>query len=92
MKTIIMLAALALAGCATTPPPEPSVRTVTVNVPVAEPCAAHVDARQRYADQDASAAADIYEQVRALLTGISQRSAREEKLENAVTSCGGTVK
>ena len=90
LAALAVLAALILSGCAIAPQ-EPITRTVEVKVPVPVPCKAHVDARPHYADQDAGAKPDIFEQTKALLTGIQQRAAREQKLENAVTSCGGTV-
>jgi hypothetical protein len=87
----IIGALLALTACTATRAPEPVIRTVEVAVPAPQPCPARVAAKPRYADQDVAAQPDIFEQVRALLTGIQQRAAREEKLEAAVTSCGGQI-
>lgn len=87
----LLLGSLVLSGCAARLTPDPIVRVVEVPKPVQQPCLARVAAKPRYADQDAASQYDIYEQVRALLTGIAQRGAREQKLENAVVSCGGAV-
>ena len=94
MKILLVAGpAFVLAGCVTPRPPEPAPRIVRVEVPVrvAAKCTVRVSPRPRYADEDAGAAADVFRQVRALTLGIAQRKAREQVLENAIASCGGTV-
>lgn len=92
----IRLAALALVidalgGCAHAPPPEPRIETVQVKVQVPVPCKAIVQVRQTYSDGAAETLPDIYDQVKALLTGRAERKADVERLKGAVTGCGGTV-
>ena len=94
MKILLVAGpAFVLAGCVASRASEPAPRIVRVEVPVRVPakCAVRVSPRPRYADEDAGTAPDIFRQVRALTMGIAQRKAREQALENAITSCGGTV-
>lgn len=58
----VLALALALGACATDKPAEPVVKTVTVTVPVAQPCAtkAKLGADPVYADNDAALAAVLH--------------------------------
>jgi hypothetical protein len=93
MRSVIFLAALALAGCATGPelPPEPVVRIVEVKVPVTEPCNALEDIGDEpsYPDTpDAVASAPtLFERVKLLLMGRAVRDARLQQYTAAKRSC-----
>jgi len=94
MKILLVAGpAFVLAGCVAPRPPEPAPRIVRVEVPVrvAAKCTVRVSPRRASAPAPAGAAADVFRQVRALTLGIAQRKAREQALENAIASCGGTV-
>lgn len=93
LKLAIAAALIAATGaCGGGARPEPEIRTVEVKVPVPVPCKATVDVRETYADEAAASLTDIYEQVRALLTGRAERAADAERLKGAVVGCGGVVK
>lgn len=92
MKRIILLAALALAGCAgSVPPPEPIVKTVEVKVAVPTPCPAlaKLGEEPSYADTDAAltASPDIFESTRLLLKGRLQRAKRLLEYSAARVAC-----
>lgn len=87
-----LIVAEGLGGCARGPRPEPKIETVEVKVPVPVPCKANVGPAPSYADEAIAATANIFDQVKALLTGREQRQAREKVLEGAVVGCGGSVK
>jgi hypothetical protein len=91
-RSVVLVAALALAACAHGPKPEPKIETVEVKIPVPVPCKANVGPAPSYADEAIAATANIFDQVKALLTGREQRQAREKVLEGAVVGCGGSVK
>lgn len=92
---LALFAVLALAGCGgERPAPEPIVRTVTVEIPVASPCAPDVGPPPAYPDTPEllAAAADLVERVARLLAGRELRQGREAVLEAALAECaaGGT--
>lgn len=87
-----MLSAAMLSGCSSAPKLEPRVQIVEVKVPVPVPCKAEVDVRESYSDAAAEFAADIYEQVKALLAGREERMADAERMRGAIVGCGGAVK
>ncbi len=76
-----------LAACATAS--EPRVITKEVSVPVMVKCAADPGPRPAYVDTpDAlKSAADLFEKVKLLLAGRSQRMGREAELEAANAGC-----
>ena len=84
----LTLAALAIAGCATTPA-EPRVVTKEVRVPIAVKCAADPGLDPAYADTpDAlKAAAGLFDKVKLLLAGRAQRDARLAELKAANAGC-----
>lgn len=89
-----ILAALLLAGCAEQtkrPPPEPVIKTQTVNVatPVPCPALAKLGNEPNYVDTDAAlkAAPDIFEQTRLLLEGRIQRTDRLSSYAAARAAC-----
>lgn len=94
MKRLIVLAALALAGCggrAVIPPPEPEIKTIEVKVAVPAPCPAlaKLGEEPSYADTDAALAAspDIFESTRLLLKGRLQRTKRLAEYGAAKVAC-----
>lgn len=93
-KTILLGLFVALAGCGghvPTPPPEPVVRTVTVQVPVNVPCPAleQLGEEPSYPDTPAAlnSVANIFERVKLLLQGRVQRDARLQQYTAAKRSC-----
>ncbi len=91
-KSIItVLSVAALTACAhTTPSPEPVVRTVTVNVPVAVTCVpAQLAAAPDYPDTAAKlkAAQDAAERYQLVVAGRELRIARLGELEPVVAGC-----
>lgn len=87
---LIIAAALLLAGCATTAPPEPVVRTVTVEVPVAVKCVpAKTPEPPAYVDTDAAlkAAAGPEDRYQLLAAGRIQRNQRLSTIEPILRSC-----
>ena len=87
--TILALAA-ALAGCATTTPPEPVVRTVEVRVPVAVQCVPKgTPEPPAYVDTDAAlkAAAGPEDRFQLLAAGRIQRIQRQAVTEPILRSC-----
>jgi len=81
-----------LAGCATKPlpTPEPVIRTVTVNVPVAAPCVpATLHPAPDYPDTDSAlkSAADAAERYLLTIAGRELRVARLAELEPIVAGC-----
>lgn len=89
MKTGVLIIAVLLAGCAAAAPPEPVVKTVTVNVPVTVPCKKDIGPEPQYADTDAAlrAAPNLYERVRLLVAGRLQRIQREADRIAAYSGC-----
>lgn len=92
MKTIPLLSLSVLAAaCASREPPEPQIRLVEVQVPIAQPCdaAARLGPAPAYPDTDEAlrGAADIFEQVRLLVAGRLMRIARGGALEDAIGVC-----
>lgn len=83
-------AALLLAGCATTAPPEPVVRTVTVEVPVAVQCVPpKTPEPPAYVDTDAAlkAAAGPEDRFQLMAAGRIQRIQRQAVTEPILKSC-----
>lgn len=84
----LMFAVAILSGCGHTPRPE--IRTVTVNVPVPQPCVpATLGDAPDYPDTDAKllAAVDAAERYLLLAAGRALRIARNNELETAVAGC-----
>ncbi|MES2295263.1 MAG: hypothetical protein V4527_18345 [Pseudomonadota bacterium] len=95
MRLSALLVTTLLAACAQTPPPEPIVRTVTVQVPYDDPACAR-EARDRlrqeavaYPDTDDALgrAASVFEGVQLLRAGRVLRIAREIALLAAIEAC-----
>lgn len=83
-------------ACATPAPPEPIIRTVTVQVPFDDPACIRaarerLGARPAYPDSDEAlrAAANVFEGVQLLQAGRILRMAREVALESAIAACSG---
>lgn len=96
LTMVVVCALFALAACKTVPqqPPEPIIKTVTVNMPVDDPaCArkalAELGAAVSYPDTSAAlrAAADLFERTKLLLAGRELRQAREAALTGALAEC-----
>ncbi len=96
MKRIAIIAALALASCATTPckPPEPIVQTVTVKEPVDDPACvraaiAKLGPTPSYPDTPATikAAPNLYARVQLVLAGRELRMAHEAAQAAALDGC-----
>jgi hypothetical protein len=94
MRTAAILAAtVLLSACAGKP--EPVIRTVTVNVPVAVDCVpATLGAAPAYPDTDEAlrAAPDAAERYRLLFLGRLLRDARLGEVEPVIQSCRKEVK
>jgi uncharacterized lipoprotein YmbA len=88
MKRLVIVAALALAGCASKAPPEPIIRTVEIKVPVRTPCTPAPVPAPTYTADTVDLASNIFELVRALLVDREERKATETKLRGAIASCG----
>lgn len=91
LRLILFTLAFALAACGgESPPVEPLVRTVRVEVPVPTSCALKVGPKPDYPDGDEAlrAAPDLFERVKLLLAGRGMRQSREAELEAALAPCG----
>lgn len=86
IRTAIMLCVSALLiGCAT---PEPPIRTVHVNVPVAVPCAVALPSAPVYAISAVSLAeSDVDVWIRAYQATIEQAEAYIDQLKAATKGC-----
>lgn len=89
MKPLVVILALALAGCATTS--EPKIITKVVEVPVATPCAVTVPPAPAYPDTDEAirAAPNIFEKTKLIVAGRLMRIAHERELRAALIGCTG---
>lgn len=91
MKLPIILIPLSLAACATpASAPQPEIRTVTVQVPVRQPCVPETLAgKPDYPDTDSALkqAVDAAERYLLLAAGRKLRVARENELEITVAGC-----
>lgn len=89
MTRFALLALVALAACATTPP-RIETRTVEVKVPVPVPCAIDVPPPV-YSDTDEAlrTAPDIFERVKLLLAGRLERDAHDQIETAARAACNG---
>ena len=79
-----------LSGGGTTQTPRPEIRTVTVNVPVPQPCVpAELSPAPTYPDTDDAlrAAPDAAERYRLVAAGRLLRITRNEILETVVKGC-----
>ncbi|TLG93157.1 hypothetical protein FEM54_05325 [Pseudomonas edaphica] len=84
MKTLLVVLAVVLAGCAGHPP---EVRTVRVEVPVLVPCKTKDVAVPPWAAQGLKKSDSLELKVRALLAERRQRIGYERQLVAAVESC-----
>lgn len=91
MKRALILSALLLAGCNSTPKPvpEPVVQIVEVKVPVAIACAPDIGPEPAYVDtpEAIAMAPDIFARTVLLLAGRAQRIARGEVKSAALDEC-----
>ncbi|KSQ38292.1 hypothetical protein ACXR8V_10655 [Pseudomonas aeruginosa] len=87
MRVVLMLMAIALAGCAGKVEPEP--RMVRVEVPVAVPCRVPTVEIPFWATAGLKKSDDLQTKVRALLAEIHQRRGYEAKLLAAYAACRG---
>ena len=86
----LLFVAAFLSGCGTTQTPRPEIRTVTVNVPVPQPCVpAELSPAPTYPDTDDAlrAAPDAAERYRLVAAGRLLRITRNEILETVVKGC-----
>lgn len=88
---LALLVALFLTACGTTTPPEPVIRTITVNVPVPVKCAPNIGPGPDYPDTDEALASvpDIFQGVAILKAGRILRIPRERELLAALKGCAG---
>lgn len=92
-KWLTSAIALFLASCASTPaplpPPEPVIRTVTVDRPIPVPCVAGVPDEPAFPDSDMAlhAASDIFAGTKLLLAGRIERSDYIGKLRATLQGC-----
>ncbi len=87
---IIALAAAVLAGCATTAPPEPVVRTVEVHAPIPVSCVPKtLRDEPAYVDTDAAlkSAAGPEDRYQLLAAGRIQRKQRSAETEPILKRC-----
>lgn len=92
MRKLVALFALAfVAGCKTTPAPEPIIETVEVIVPgETQPCVPKsLGATPEYVDNDSALrkAVDAAERYMLLWAGRTQRIAREQELNTVIDGC-----
>lgn len=85
MRVLVVLLALALAGCGTAG--KPRIKTVEVRVPVPTKCTPDIGPKPTYATETADLSADLFELVKVLLIERDQRTAREAELQAAVDAC-----
>lgn len=84
MKSLLVVLALVLAGCASR---EPEVRTVRVEVPVLVPCKTKSVSVPPWASDGLRKSDSLELKVRALLAERRQRIGYERELVAAVVSC-----
>ncbi|MBV4490944.1 hypothetical protein [Pseudomonas oryzicola] len=85
MRMLLILWALALAGCGGRV--EPQVQYVRVEVPVQVPCRAPEVAVPPWASAGLRKADSLEVKVRALLAELRQRAGYEKQLQAAVAAC-----
>lgn len=85
MRTLLILSALALVGCAGRV--EPQIQYVRVEVPVQVPCRVPEVAVPAWAAVGLRKTDSLEVKVRALLAERRQRAGYEKQLEAAVSSC-----
>lgn len=90
MTRFALIAALALAGCATTAP-EPRIETRIVEVPVTVSCRVEIGPDPAYPDSDEAlrGAPNLFERTRLLVAGRLLRIAREREISAALKACTG---
>ncbi len=83
----------ALTACQTCPAPVPKIVVETQRVPTPVPCQPNLPPQPAYADAPDAlrGTTDLYERVKLLLLGRSQRAAREEVLNAALTQCAAPI-
>lgn len=81
--------ALSLTACATTTPPEPTIVTRTVSVPVAVACRPDLGQPPQYpaTPEAITAAPDIYARAKLLVAELLLRRGREAELQAAIEAC-----
>lgn len=91
MNRALILSALLLTGCNSTPKPapEPIVQIVEVKVPVAVPCDPDIGPEPAYVDtpEAIAAAPDIFARAVLLVAGRVQRIARDQVKTAALDEC-----
>lgn len=85
MRTLLILIALALAGCAGRV--EPQIQYVRVEVPVQVPCRVPEVAVPAWATADLRKTDSLEVKVRALLAERRQNIGYEKLLESVITAC-----
>lgn len=87
MRAILILALLAVAGCATTQPPEPTERIIYVDKPVAINCINAAPARPLYRTENLPTNATDIDYADALRIDWVASRAYEFEMEKAVNAC-----
>lgn len=90
VRKLSLLAFLAVAACATPKVPEPIIKTVTVNIPVPQPCVPKtLGDRPAYPDTDQALlnAVDAAERYQLIFAGRILRDARLGEIEPVIASC-----
>lgn len=90
MRLPLILAAVFLTACASTPP-RTIITTVPVNVAVPVRCNPMIGPQPMYPDTTDAlrSAPDIFERVKLILAGRDLRDAREIELSKALAGCEG---
>ncbi len=83
-KCIALVAAVVLAGCATTSEP---IKTVEVKVPYRVPCVVPTPAQPAWVVPAVPKGADVFEQMRALLADREMAFAYQKEMESALWAC-----
>lgn len=87
IRAAALILAFTLAGCGTTRPPAPEVRTVEVKIPVPVPCMVQPVTKPAFAVDALPLGSSVPAQMRALRAERKQRIGYEAELEAALQHC-----
>jgi len=86
-KLLMLVAALSLAGCATTTPPGINTVIQRVEVPIAVPCKAEVPAKPAFNFDKLTPEQDVFDKTKAALADRKLHLGYETELLAALNSC-----
>ncbi len=86
-KLIIIIAALAISGCATTSPPGINTVIQKVEVPIAVPCKVEMPKKPEFNFDKLSQDQDVFDKTKALLADRKLHIGYELELSTALNSC-----